>query len=456
VYLGLLDLGVNPTVVKRVAEYRARGDEKGLGTLLSNAAVYYVAIGAIVSGVLLLLARYGTGLFNLPPTSVDTARNLFTAAAVVALFSWPLGLGTAVLSGLQRYDLSAVVGSFVVLGNLAVTAYVVVTHDGPVALLAGLGLVTIVGGSVSSFLAWRSLSGVRMSWRSVSPRAMHGILSFGWMLFVMQLSVLVVEQETDRLVLATFVGVAAVSLYEGAAKLSGLVSQMAALPVSALVPAASQMDAQERSEALRALFLRGTKYTIAFAAPITVGLMTLARPLLRTWLGPAFVSQTLAAQVLLVQWVFYLNLAVAFPVFIGTGRLQFLLRYMLAQAALNLALTLLLVRPLGVLGVVIGTVVGEAVLFPFGLRYAFREFEVSGREYLRRVIAPTYPMALITVVVGLGCMALGITSTLLGVAVAGLVSVAACWLAIFAFGLEPNERQDVRRLGAMLAGRVRQ
>jgi len=455
VYLGLLDLGVSPTIVKRVAEYRARGEDDGLASLLSNSVVFYVVIGVLVSTLLLLLARFGVGVFRLAASGEDVARNLFTVAAAVALFSWPLGIGHAVLSGLQRYDLSATVGSGMVIGNLVATAYVLATNDGPVVLLAGMGLVSIVGAAVSTLLAWRELGDVRLSPNHVSAKAMGSILHFGGMLFLMQVAVLVIQQQTDRLVLATFVGAAAIGLYEAAAKLSGLVDQMMAMPISALVPASSQMDAQQRPEALRALFLRGTKYTLAFAAPIAVGLMTLARPVLGAWLGRQFVSQAFAAQVMLFQWLFYLNVAVAFPIFIGIGRVRFLARYTLTQAALNLCLSLVLVRPLGILGVVLGTTIADIVVFPFGVAYTLRELKVGVGEYLRRVVLPTYPFLVITVIVGLACVATGVTDTLLGVAVAGLSSVFACWLAIFAFGFEPSERQDVWRLMTMVAERVR-
>ena len=455
VYLGLLDLGVNPTVVKRAAEYRARGDDEGLGTLISNSAAYYLLIGVIVATVLALFARFGIGIFHLTQDNADLAQNLFTVAAVVALFSWPLGLGDAVLSGLQRYDLSSAVASGVVVANLAVTAFVVITGDGPVVLLAGLGLVTIAAGCASSFLAWRQLHGVRVSPAFVSWGGVKAILSFGWRLFVIQGAVMLTDQQTDRIVLASFVGPTAVGLYEAPAKLSSFVNQMAALPVSALVPASSQMEAQERPEALRALFVRGTKYTLAFVAPIAVGLIALARPLLLTWLGPLLASQTLAAQLLLVQWLLYLNLSVAFSVFVGTGRLRFLLRYTVIQALLNLVLSLLLVGRWHILGVIVGTVIAETIMFPFGMAYVLRQLEVGPGEYLRRVIAPTYPFLLLTVIVALGWVRLGVANTLVGVAIAGLTAVAACWVAIFSFGLEQRERDDVRRLATLVLGYVK-
>jgi O-antigen/teichoic acid export membrane protein len=455
VYLSLLDLGVNATVIKRVSEYRARGDEEGLGELIASSTAYYAFVGVVVCAFMAVFAQVGLGVFHLTKDNVDLARNLFTVAAVVALFSWPLGIGQAVLSGLQRYDLGSLVTGAGVFANLAVTALVVVTHDGPVVLLAGVGLVTLAQYAVAWLLAWRELHGVRISLRQVSLARIQSVLSFGWMIVVIQFAVVITEQQTDRIVLAVFTGATAIGLYEAAAKLSGLVNNMAALPVSALMPASSQMAAQERPEAVRALYLRGTKYSIAFAAPIAVGLMTLAQPLLLTWLGPAVAMQALAARVALIQWLLYLNLAVAFTIFIGTGRLTFLFRYTLTQAFLNLALSLVLVRPLGVLGVVLGTAISEAVMFPFGIRYALDQLEVSAGEYLRRVVVRTYPLLLVTVAVGVGGIALGLTQTLVGVAVVGLASVGACWLSMFAFGLEANEREDVRRLVGVVAERMR-
>jgi O-antigen/teichoic acid export membrane protein len=50
-----------------------------------------------------------------------------------------------------------------------------------------------------------------------TPRRSFGLstlLSFSWMLFVMQLAIVLADQRTDRLVLAAFVGAAAVGLYD--------------------------------------------------------------------------------------------------------------------------------------------------------------------------------------------------------------------------------------------------
>ena len=259
-----------------------------------------------------------------------------------------------------------------------------------------------MGAAAACALAYRELGDVRLSVRLVNRTTLGVIFGFSWVLFVIQMATLAGDQQTDRLVLAVFSGATAVGIYEAAAKLSGLVSILAGLPTAALMPAASQLDAQARVATLRELYLRGTKYTAAFVLPITVGLIVLAQPLLLRWLGPEFAANSRSAQMLLLVWLVFPNLAVAFAIFVGTGRLRFLLGITSAHAVLNLALSVLLVQPLGVLGVVLGTVITEFVLFPVGMRYTLRVLEVGPAEYVRRVVLPTYPLLLVTALVAWG------------------------------------------------------
>ena len=448
VYLGLFDFGVSPTVTKYAAQHKARGESDELGRLVSSAVAYYTAIGVVVAVLLLLFSRYGIWIFNLGTVDAALVELLFAISAVVALFAWPLSVGTSLLTGLQRYDLSSKVGIWIVVGNVGVTAAVVYAHEGPAILLAGLGIVGIVGSAAACVLAFRELGEVKLSVRLVNRKTLGVILGFSWILFVIQIATLAGDQQTDRLVLAVFSGAAAVGVYEAAAKLSGLVSLLAGLPIAALMPAASQLDAQARIATLRELYLRGTKYTAAFILPITVGLIVLAQPLLLRWLGPQFAANSLSAQVFLLVWLVFPNLAVAFTIFVGTGRLRFLLAFTSVHAVLNLALTLLLVRPLGVLGVVLGTVITEFVMFPVGMWYALRVLEVGPAEYVRRVVLPTYPLLLVTALVAWGSVAAGLTNTLAGVAAAGLVSVGAYWLGVYFLGMTGAERAEMRSFTA--------
>lgn len=444
VYLGLLDFGMSSAVVKFTAEHRARDEDQELGRVISNTFAYYLLVGVVGCLVLLAVARWGVNLFQLSADNRDLARTLFTVSGLIALFSWPLSLGVSVLAGLQRYDIASGIGSMAIVGNVLATLLVVVTGQGPVDLLAAMGVVTIAGGLAYTIAAVRQLGpGVPLTWRLVRWPALKRVFAFSWPLFVIQSTALVSNLQTDRIVLAGFVGPTAVSIYESAAKLTGLVGQLSPLTTAAIVPMASKLDAEARIETLRSLFLRGTKYTVAFVVPVTVGLMMLAEPLLLHWLGSEFAAQAGAARIFLVAWIFNANLTVAFTMFVGTGRVRFLMFYNAGQAVLNLAVSLLLVRQYGVLGVIVGTAAAELLFFPVGMRYVLRDLKVGLRWYLKGVVLKTYPLLVLPVGVSAVCMALGLTSTLSGVAMAGVLSVGVYWAAFYRVGLTGPEREDL-------------
>ena len=66
VYLGLLDFGVGTTVMKYVAEYRAKNEAEKLGRLVSNALFYYSIVGVFAATVLFLFSRFGIGVLPSP------------------------------------------------------------------------------------------------------------------------------------------------------------------------------------------------------------------------------------------------------------------------------------------------------------------------------------------------------------------------------------------------------
>ncbi|HET6498141.1 MAG TPA: polysaccharide biosynthesis C-terminal domain-containing protein [Coriobacteriia bacterium] len=454
IYLGLLDFGVNPTVVKHVAEYVARDRTHEIARLLSNAATFYAVAGLVAATFLALFGRWGVEYLALQPVEAQLATRLFYVAAVVALFVWPLGMGAAVLNGLQRYDLTAQINLAVVLANLVLVAVVLIAQEGPLVLFAAMGVVAVVAGAASCVLAARHLPSVRPSFGLMSRSGLRLLFGFSWMVFIFQIAVVIADQQTDRLILGAFAGAAAIALYEPAARLHLLTAALASLTHSALIPAAAKLDAESRPEALRALYLRGSKYTVALVTPVAVSLIVLAHPLLTTWLGPEFSGVSGAAQLFLLPYIMYANLAVAFPVFIGSGRLRFIALYTLTKSLVKVALSLALVGEYGVLGVILGSVIGDALFFPIGMRYTLRTFGIRPAEYVRTVVVPAYPLLALPALVGWAAIQAGLTATLPGVAVAIVVAVGSYWVLTYRTGLTPHERDDVRATLTSVKARV--
>ncbi len=447
----LLDLGVGAAVTKMTAGTTATSDRDAEGRVVSSAFAFYLVIGVVAAAILATLAmNTGTFFTTTTPDQARLLRNLFLVAAVWQLWIWPATTASAVLRGKQRFTQTSMTALLAVGLNIGVTIAVLVTHQGPLMLMIGSISASFVASAIEVVLARGALRGVHLSRRLVDMTSFKSIFHFAWAVFAIQVSTIIVYQATDRLVIGVALGALAVTLYEAAGKFQGLISQLTTFSVSAVMPLASQMGAEGRQESLRQLFLRGTKYCLMLLTPVVVVLMIVARPLLLAWLGPMFAAQAIAAQLLISHQLLTAGTAVGASMVLGLGQLKRRVPYAIGVAALNLTISITLVRSLGILGVVLGTMIPWVIDYPFHMRLILRVLDVPLARWVRETVLPTYPLLALPGLLSWGLLATPLKASLWGIAVIGIVSVGAYWAAVYAFAFQPHERTDVR--AALTAG----
>jgi O-antigen/teichoic acid export membrane protein len=453
-YAYLLDLGVGTALQKRIAEHDAKGDAPEVGRLVSTGLAFYAAVGCVAALGILVIALLAPRVFNVSPGDALLLRRLLYVSAAQSFVLWPLSTAIHVLAGFQRFKKLAATSLASTGAQVVAMTLVLLAHKGPLMMFASLASITTAAGCLNLLLARRELKGVHVNISGAAKGTLLSVLRFSWPIFVGQLSAFIVYQQTDRVVLAAFVGASAVGLYEAAGKFQGFIVQMVGLANSAVMPMASSLDAREQHESIRTLFVRGTKYTLACSLPVTLVLIVFARPLILSWLGPAFASAPLAAQIIVLPQLFVAGLSVGGNIVIGRGFYHKRIPYILGAALLNLALSLILVRGLGILGVVLGTAIPYLLDFPFGLHWILKYTQVSFRIWLRKVVLPTYPLLVVPLALGLVLLRTPLMNGLLGVAAAAAACTAAYLVAFFVLGLDRTERNDVRTVGLFLLRRA--
>lgn len=454
-YGTLLDLGVGASVVKMTADAVARGNREELGRTISSALIFYLVVGIVVSAILVFLAFHTSSIFRTGPAESLLLRNLLLVAAAISLWTWPSSLSGHILIGFQKFTQKAYVSTAQILATIAVTAAVLALHEGPLVLMVSTAVIGFINWVVHIILARRALGPVRISVTRADISGLRSIFGFAWPVFIIQVCTVVVYQQTDRLVLGIFVGAAAIALYEAAGKFQGLVAQLTTFTVSAVLPLASQLHTQGRRDALRSLFLRGTKYSLVLVSPVVVVLVVVARPLLQTWLGAAFAAQALSAQLLISHQALTSGVALGDSMIVGLGQLRKRVPYAVAMALLNLAISLALVQRLGILGVVLGTMIPYIIDFPFHIHLILKVLDVPASRWLRETILPTYPLLLLPLVMSLLLVQTPLSASLLGIAAIGIVSVSLYWMAVVTWGFSVAERGQLHSLASALLARLK-
>jgi len=374
---------------------------------------------------------------------------IFSISVPIELLTLPFA---GVLEGRQRYGLLR--GTQLVRTVVWIAAVLIVLPQGGglVTLSAANLGAALLGLAVTAFAAFRLLPAGTMRHSSSSLETLRGLFSFSINMFLTQLTG-VLYRQMDRIIIIVALSSVALAQYEVASRLQLLAALSLTFTVSALFPAASSLAVTEEGRGrLKTIFLEGTKYSCGIVLPVTIALMIWADDLVLTWIGPEFEPSIEYSRWFLAWVIPTAATALGHTIIVGMGYVRQAMLLGLASALINLALSIILVRPYGVMGVIVGPLVGYCLVWYPSMRLCLRIIDVTWGDFWRRSAAPVLmiciPWAAIVVLIHLEVSA----NTVLGAFGAAGLSIVAAWVAIFFLALRSDERREVFASVRALAG----
>jgi O-antigen/teichoic acid export membrane protein len=393
-YMGLLELGLVPSLAQSVAVYRSKGDTAGINRAASTALVLLLLL-AMVPASLLAAVPWLVGLLKVPAPLLPRATIVFAIAIAGFAARMPLAAYQAVLLGTQRQDRCNQLWILIVSAKLVCSVSLLWLGFGLTAIVAMEALVHLSAGILQVRWARAEVPGLSTRWRLADRGEARSLVGFGTSLLAVTLCSLIVDQ-TDRLVIGAFLPVAMVTYYAAAWKLYMLAYSVPTTLVQAVTTLVGHLFGREDRRALQQLFLRMTKYTVALSWPLVLSLGFCASVLLEVWMGPEFARHSNVLQALVVAFAVTAHNHAGYSVLIGIRRMgPTVWQYSLPQAVLNLALSVWLVGKLGIFGVALGTMIPALALEYFLLRFVLAEVGLRWKDFFVHVVAPTAGPAIV-------------------------------------------------------------
>jgi O-antigen/teichoic acid export membrane protein len=397
-YFALAELGIEGATVRYVAESVAEGDIQGLNRTVSTSLAVFCSIGVVLAPAVVALSGPLVDLFGVSAHLRGAATICFALVGGQLAFELPARAFVAVLEGSQLF----VVYQAVEIGRslLQAALYVAVLLEGwgvvglagALALSSGLALV------VYWRLAQRAVTGLHVSPLGVRRAELRRLARFGGGVFTLRL-ISTVYGQMDKVIVGVVLGARQVGLYEIANKVNLAVATVSSTSVSAVVPAAASLRRQ--TALVRDMFLRGSLYATALTLPFAVAAFIFARPLLLSWIGPGAEPAVGAARLFVLYAAIQVPQGVASTMIYGLGRIRVPLIVNGIATALNLGLSIVLVRPLGFSGVIVGTLIANGLAWPVLLRFYLTVFECSLATWFRKLILPNLPGLVLQVSISL-------------------------------------------------------
>jgi len=453
-YRRLLDMGMNSSINRYIPVGLATGDNAAIQRVLSTSLFFFSVLAVVF--ILISLAIYSNlgSWFTITSDMLGTAGVLVLVVGSCFAIAMPLQLSSALLSGLQRYD---------ILNIAELVALLLRTVLVVVLLRQGFGLITmglVFGASeilvrVLQFIfARKLLPEASITLEAVDIGLLREMLSYGINTFLYTMAGVILFKASD-VVIAVFIGTREVSQFAVAVAGIILLSQFLRAFTAAIKPAVSDLDARDdQSRVLEISFLM-RKYSLLVIMPAACFLIVMGRNFLQVWVGNKFeqptVIETMSLVLAILTFGHCMRLAQHsnFIVLVGKGEHKIFGIFTVVMAFLCVSASVISVTVfnLGLVGIAWSNCLPMALMCGIVLPIYFnRKMGISVRDSISRIWWPAMLGSTPAVVMIIGWKQLYPPMDWFGIGTVVVCSVLLTCLSAWCLSLTPLERNRLTRI----------
>jgi O-antigen/teichoic acid export membrane protein len=364
VWINLLDLGIANTLTNEISRAYALNDKESARRYFTNALAVTALVAASIGLLFACLVRQvnWVKVFNVGKdvSAVEVERTVMVAVGLT-LLALPCNLVSKLLAGYQELHRSSVASAMGAAASLAGLGLGIVLHVCmPTLYMMSLGAMTFASLAMMLLVLWQK------PWLLPKPsavdlRSIKQLFDSGSSFFLIQVAAVIVFS-SDNLIVSHYMGASEVTPYSVTWRLAGLSALLQALIFPALWPAYAEAYAKHEYQWIRRTFAMTLKGIVALNVLCAAGLVLFGKTAIRVWAGRAAVP---GAYLLIAMGVWIVVngfMSVESCLLAALNRIRGQAALSIAASVVNIGLSLVLVRHIGAVGVIGGTILSYLIV----------------------------------------------------------------------------------------------
>lgn len=397
-YLGLIDLGLQPTISRFTAfsfsadESKQRWDPQ---VVFTTSLVLMAIAGGLAGGAVSLWSIIAPHALASDSDTSGRYAMVLQLIAIRLVIAFPSFCMQSTFEGRLLYAVKNNVNIILTVLSSAFLLVFLPRFDPLIllstttAVVSALKLMLYYG-----LLSWDVYGGYRVRLKFIDRRLALEMIRFGTKSLLQSLASKGVER-MPPIVISGALGPQAVVFYSLPKALLGRVAgSLSHVMTHALMPAFTHMHAAGDKMGIERYYTYGSKVTYAFTLGVSAGMGVLGDSFIRLWVGDSYGNE--ARDILIIMAV---GMAIGGSLPLHNrmltamnmhGRLSLIYS---VRSVLQIALMFLLVTPFGIKGVVFAGIIGVIAALPFIWKLTFSVLELTALTYIRRALAPLFVSA---------------------------------------------------------------
>lgn len=407
-YLRISDFGISLSTLTLISQATKPSHQR---IILRRSLGLFLVISISSISIIFIINYLFPGWVNLlgkiPSDLQEEAMKATFWIAILTLLQLPLNTFLSVFSGLQQVHWNRVYGAFCSIS--ALVALIVTIHIGGnlISLAIFTGLSSLLVKIISGIHLFISNPKIRPQFGEKAKDAPSSrfLFSSGLRFLVLQIAVLII-MSTDNIVISYFLGPEQVTPYAINFKMFYMGLTVITAPIIALWPMYGQGFGKRDWEWICRTYNRSNLLQMIGGGLIWIGGIIFSKMIINFWVGPAGYGGLLVVFAL-GGYVYISSFGGSNTSLInGMNPKNIVAIFALFEAALNLAISLWLVKPLGIGGVALGTLIASlAINSWFGPLYIQRQTQkkvfLKVQPILKHTFFAVIPGVIFAVIVNL-------------------------------------------------------
>jgi O-antigen/teichoic acid export membrane protein len=354
-YYALLDFGLTRAVMRFLTQAVARAEKTNANAVIVTGLVIFGGIGALAFSVSIAVALAGPWFFTDAGEAAAFRQAVLVLGADVAL-TFPFAVFNAVLAAHYRLDIASAVQLIALAVRTALIVYFLSRGYSILALATITLAVNLPSRLALAGMARRLLPSLELSLAHFQPERARELFGYGKYTFIAAAGDRI-RFHVDTMVVAWFLGVAAVTHYAIAARVTQMFMDLMLRALGVIGPVFMRVDALGDREQMRQTFLLATRVSTLASVTVAGGVVILGQRFIELWVGAAYRDAYWPLVILVVALTFDLMQMPSVSFLYASARNRFYAYLNAGEALANLVLSIVLAGRYGMVGVSLGTAI---------------------------------------------------------------------------------------------------
>jgi O-antigen/teichoic acid export membrane protein len=241
---------------------------------------------------------------------------------------------------------------------------------------------------------------LKFGWRYIDRSYFREIARYSSVTFMVMIAYKL-RFKTDEVIISTFLSLSAVTFFSNADRLLDYTGEVVSSLSQVFLPLSGHSNAHGDMNQLRKLFVAGNRACALIVFPISATLIILGKSIITAWVGPRYVTASYPVMIcLLIPYTLVMAQDVSGRILYGMARHKSLALVTGMEAIANLVLSIVLIRPFGIMGDALGTAIPLSCTALFFIpRHLCRVLNIRLLSYLREAFV--LPLMLCAPTVGI-------------------------------------------------------